>query len=182
MEDLYFKAIYNNSEFPPGICGLILEFARFDFPIGAMIDLEDFDEDDSDDEYEYKTAIIIHKTPSQYLLDNMTYINKHQLENFKYHRYSGARQTKENIKATIVSDASVKAKAYNLFVTRSGTYMMSAYLRLDLRDELVKYCNVALAQINNKSYEHDLIQEGYHNIIKYGIAFYKKSCLVLAEK
>ena len=55
----------------------------------------------------------------------------------------------------------------------------------------VKYAHVgnmetaarnALEQITNTRYEEELQDEGIENILKYGIAFYKKKCKVLLEK
>ena len=42
--------------------------------------------------------------------------------------------------------------------------------------DLEKECDKALAQIEEKKYDDELIREGYTNIIKYGIAFYRKDC------
>ena len=42
--------------------------------------------------------------------------------------------------------------------------------------DLPKACNIALNQIEEKKYDDELIREGYTNIIKYGIAFYRKDC------
>ena len=42
--------------------------------------------------------------------------------------------------------------------------------------DLVKECDRALAQIEKKKYDDELIREGYTDIIKYGIAFYRKDC------
>ena len=39
-------------------------------------------------------------------------------------------------------------------------------------------CNEALAQIESKHYDAQLIQEGYKDVLKYGVAFYKKDCMV----
>jgi hypothetical protein len=44
--------------------------------------------------------------------------------------------------------------------------------------ELEAACDKALAQIENKKYAEELMEEGYTGIIKYGIAFYGKRCLV----
>lgn len=44
--------------------------------------------------------------------------------------------------------------------------------------ELEAACEDALAQIEDRRYEEGLRQEGYRNIIKYGVAFYKKECMV----
>ena len=44
--------------------------------------------------------------------------------------------------------------------------------------ELDKKCDEALQQIEDRSYETELIDECYQNIIKYGVAFYQKSCKI----
>jgi len=43
-------------------------------------------------------------------------------------------------------------------------------------------CKEALNQIEVKHYDDELIEEGYENIMKYGIAFCKKNCLVRVKK
>ena len=42
--------------------------------------------------------------------------------------------------------------------------------------DLVKECDKALAQIKDKKYDDELIRAGFTDIIKYGIAFYRKDC------
>ena len=37
-------------------------------------------------------------------------------------------------------------------------------------------------QIEKMNYEHELMEEGYEDIIKYGIAFYIKDCLIKSNK
>lgn len=44
--------------------------------------------------------------------------------------------------------------------------------------ELEKKCEEALKQIEVKNYEAELLREGYQDIMKYGVAFYKKECMV----
>jgi hypothetical protein len=44
--------------------------------------------------------------------------------------------------------------------------------------ELAAKCDEALRQIDEKQYANELEQEGYQTILKYGIAFYKKDCMV----
>lgn len=39
-------------------------------------------------------------------------------------------------------------------------------------------CNEALAQIELKRYEDDLIRDGYEHVLCYGVAFYKKNCKI----
>ena len=45
-------------------------------------------------------------------------------------------------------------------------------------DELEAGCNKALKQIEEQKYDTDLRKDGYRNITKYGICFYKKECMV----
>ena len=45
-------------------------------------------------------------------------------------------------------------------------------------DELEQRADDALNQIEEKKYEMELRDDGYNNIIKYGISFFKKDCLV----
>lgn len=44
--------------------------------------------------------------------------------------------------------------------------------------ELDKKCDDALQQIEDRNNEVELIDECYQNIIKYGVAFYHKSCKI----
>jgi hypothetical protein len=44
--------------------------------------------------------------------------------------------------------------------------------------EMSTQCDNALRQIDEKNYEQEWMDEGYTDILKYGIAFYKKSCMV----
>ena len=44
--------------------------------------------------------------------------------------------------------------------------------------ELKKKCTEALKQIEEKNYEAELRREGYQDIMKYGVAFYRKECMV----
>lgn len=48
----------------------------------------------------------------------------------------------------------------------------------DTFDGLEAGCDTALQQIENKKYDEELRKDGYRNIIKYGICFYKKECMV----
>ena len=44
--------------------------------------------------------------------------------------------------------------------------------------ELEQKCDEALRQIDEQKYEEPLRQEGYSDILKYGVAFYRKECMV----
>ena len=43
---------------------------------------------------------------------------------------------------------------------------------------LEEKCDEALRQIEEQKYEEALRQEGYQDILKYGVAFYRKECMV----
>nr|WP_302660199.1 PD-(D/E)XK nuclease domain-containing protein [uncultured Clostridium sp.] len=45
-------------------------------------------------------------------------------------------------------------------------------------DDLEKKADEAIKQIEDRKYEMELRSEGYKNIFKYGITFYKKDCLI----
>lgn len=45
--------------------------------------------------------------------------------------------------------------------------------------EMEKTCLEALRQIEDRKYEEDLHQEGYREVLKYGICFFKKECIVM---
>jgi len=48
------------------------------------------------------------------------------------------------------------------------------------RGQLEKKCDEALKQIEEKNYVAALEDDGYKDIIRYGIAFYEKECMVKA--
>ncbi len=48
----------------------------------------------------------------------------------------------------------------------------------DKPKEIFIKCDDALEQIEKKKYEEELNEEGYEDIIKYGIAFYRKDCII----
>ena len=51
----------------------------------------------------------------------------------------------------------------------------------DIKD-LEKKCNEALEQIEKNKYDVELIKYGYKDILKYGITFFKKKCMVKLKK
>ncbi len=62
---------------------------------------------------------------------------------------------------------SVRGKAVILEIKVAKTYR-----------ELEQKCDEALEQIEAQRYEEPLRQEGYRDILKYGVAFYRKECMV----
>ena len=66
----------------------------------------------------------------------------------------------------ILKYPSVRGKAVIIEIKISETYR-----------DLEKKCDEALRQIEEQRYDEALRQEGYQNIMKYGVAFYRKECM-----
>lgn len=71
----------------------------------------------------------------------------------------------------LVKYPSVRGKAVIIEIKVSKTYR-----------GLEEKCEEALTQIREKNYEEELRQEGYEDILKCGVAFYKKECMAKIEK
>lgn len=71
----------------------------------------------------------------------------------------------------LVRYPSVRGKAVIIEIKVSKTYK-----------GLEEKCDEALNQIEEQKYEEALRQEGYQDILKYGVAFYRKECLVKLAK
>ena len=71
----------------------------------------------------------------------------------------------------LVRYPSVRGKAIIIEIKVSKTYQ-----------GLADKCEEALRQIEEQKYEEALRQEGYQDILKYGVAFYRKECMVKMQK
>ena len=60
--------------------------------------------------------------------------------------------------------------------------LSKSYLAITISNSIVKSrierADEAIKQIEDRKYDMELRREGYKNIFKYGIAFYKKDCLI----
>ena len=63
-------------------------------------------------------------------------------------------------------------------VSRRGIAIVVEFKIANDIDDLEKKADEAIEQIEDRKYDMELISEGYKNIFKYGIAFYKKDCLI----
>ncbi|MFQ6881867.1 AAA family ATPase [Clostridium sp.] len=63
-------------------------------------------------------------------------------------------------------------------VSRRGIAIVVEFKIANNIDDLEKKADEAIKQIEDRKYEMELRSEGYKNIFKYGIAFYKKDCLI----
>jgi hypothetical protein len=69
----------------------------------------------------------------------------------------------------------------DIFIKSPSIFEPAVIIELKVCDnpkDIFKMSDKALEQIEEKKYEEELNQEGYENIIKYGISFYRKDCIV----
>lgn len=67
----------------------------------------------------------------------------------------------------------------NVLISKKAVIIEIKSVREKNSQTLNKQCNEALKQIEDRQYEVNLKNEGYTDIIKYGIAFHEKKCRVL---
>ncbi|MBY6838203.1 AAA family ATPase [Clostridium botulinum] len=73
----------------------------------------------------------------------------------------------------------------DIFIKSLSIFEPCVILELKVCDkpkDIFKKCDEALAQIDAKNYEEELKEEGYENIIKYGISFYRKDCVIRVKE
>ena len=63
-------------------------------------------------------------------------------------------------------------------VSRRGIAIVVEFKIANDIDDLEKKADEAIEQIEDRKYDMELRSEGYKNIVKYGIVFYKKDCLI----
>ncbi|MCI8483306.1 MAG: AAA family ATPase [Lachnospiraceae bacterium] len=66
--------------------------------------------------------------------------------------------------------------------SRRGMAIILELKLADTIDKLQETCEKGLQQIADKGYDRELIEDGYKNIQKYAVAFYKKDCEVMCRK
>ena len=69
----------------------------------------------------------------------------------------------------------------DIFIKPLSIFHRAAIIEMKVCDkpkEIFTKCDDALKQIDERSYEDDLNEEGYEDIIKYGMSFYRKDCLI----
>lgn len=110
-----------------------------------------------------------------------TFVQKERKENFYHGILLGLLRYKEN---WIIMSNEESGQGYSDILleipeSRTGVVIEVKYAE---RETLDKMCVEALEQINQKKYDARLIDDGMENIIKIGIACYKKSCRVAVKK
>lgn len=91
------------------------------------------------------------------------------LKNMKDYRILSNRESGNGRPDLILRTPSVRGRAIIIEIKA-----------VDKLSDLESGCEAALHQIEDKRYEASLRDEGYETIIKYGICFYKKECMVKA--
>lgn len=66
--------------------------------------------------------------------------------------------------------------------SRRGLAMIFELKIAETIDKMEETCQKGLQQIKDRGYDKELKEDGYRNIIKYAIAFYKKDCEVICQK
>lgn len=111
------------------------------------------------------------------LADTISYLDSH--ENFYHGFLLGSLAL---MKEFIVKSNRESGNGRNdIFIMSPSVRKCAIILELKVADkftDLDEKCNEALLQIEEKKYDYELRQLGYSNILKYGIAFYRKDCLV----
>ncbi|MCB6994438.1 PD-(D/E)XK nuclease domain-containing protein [bacterium 210820-DFI.6.37] len=72
-------------------------------------------------------------------------------------------------------------------VTQLGNGSKKAVIVIEVKrtvsfTQMEQVCNQALRQIEDRQYAAEFLREGYHKVLKYGICFCKKSCIVKLGK
>lgn len=124
-----------------------------------------------------KDATVFEEELSDILLETISFNDAY--ENF-YHGFIVGVLL--NMKRYIVKSNRESGKGRSDIFIRSVSRRGAAVI-LELKiaktfDELEKRADDALKQIEDKKYEMELRDDGYKNIIKYGIAFFKKDCVI----
>ncbi len=113
------------------------------------------------------------------LLDTISFYN--YKEDY-YHRFL-AGLLKNNTKYYLKSNRESGFGRYDLVLKthriRNGRAIILEFKTAGSISEMENGCKKALEQIEELHYDSDIINEGYTDIIKYGVCFYKKECLVM---
>ena len=114
---------------------------------------------------------------STLLADTISYFDSQ--ENFCHGFLTGALVSMKGY--TVKSNRESGNGRGDIFILPVSMKKTAVILELKVADTftgLEKGCIEALKQINIKKYDQELRQTGYSSIIKYGVAFYRKDCMI----
>lgn len=121
---------------------------------------------------------VIQELLDGYLWDSIsirdTAVRKERKENF----YHGLLQYKDSW--MIKSNAESGEGCSDILIETPDRIGIVIELKYAQDSNLAKQCAEALNQIERKRYEGRLVEDGMDKIVKYGIAFYRKRCMVIA--
>ena len=112
------------------------------------------------------------------LMESISYLDSH--ENFYHGFIAGILRPLENY--ILKSNRESGHGRGDIFLRGKKSPRKAFILELKVAKkvgDLAKMCDEALAQIEEMNYAQELIDEGYNDIETYGIAFFKKKCLVV---
>ena len=122
-------------------------------------------------------AQVFEEELSEVLADSISYFDSH--ENF-YHGFLAGTLTRMKgykVKSNRES-GNGRADIFLLPVSMKKTAVIFEIKPAKAFTDLEKKCIEALKQIDEKKYAQELRQEGYSNVLTYGVAFYRKDCMV----
>ena len=114
---------------------------------------------------------------STLLADTISYFDSQ--ENFYHGFLTGALVSMKGY--TVKSNRESGNGRGDIFILPVSMKKTAVILELKVADTftgLEKECMEALKQINIKKYDHELRQAGYSSILMYGVAFYRKDCMI----
>ncbi len=117
---------------------------------------------------------------NDWLYKTISYHDTKERESFYHGLLLGMFSNFENFK--VISNRESGDGRFDI-VLKDYQYNTAIILELkvaDTKKDLITESNKALNQIENNHYDIDLLNEGYSNILKFGIAFFKKICMVIS--
>lgn len=130
----------------------------------------------------HKQKVIILLDEYDVPLENAYFNGFYDYKEDYYHGFT-AGLLKHNGKYIIKSNRESGLGRYDLILKtkriRKGRAIILEFKLADNIHGMEKGCMDALEQIEKFHYDNELLEEGYTDISKYGICFYKKECLVM---
>lgn len=126
-----------------------------------------------------KNPKLLEKHINDWLYKTISYHDAKERESFYHGLLLGLFSNFENFK--VVSNRESGNGRFDI-VLKDYQYNNAIILELkvaDTKKNLVTESNKALKQIDDNHYDTELLNDGYTNILKYGIAFFKKVCMVI---
>lgn len=128
-----------------------------------------------------KQPELVEKYINEWLYKTISYHDAKERESFYHGLLLGLFSNFENFK--VISNRESGDGRFDI-VLKDYQYNTAIILELkvaDTKKDLITESNKALKQIEHNHYDAELINDGYTDILKYGIAFFKKVCMVVTD-